>query len=59
MPLIEASKKGHVHVAKEFLDHGAHIEAKDIGDGTPLELRGNCLVGRVSLGLFAYLYASK
>jgi hypothetical protein len=26
-PLREASDRGHVHVIKEFLDHGADIEA--------------------------------
>jgi ankyrin repeat protein len=31
-----ASKKGHVHVAKELLEHGAEIEAKDNDGYTPL-----------------------
>jgi ankyrin repeat protein len=37
-PLHAASHKGHVDVARVFLDHGADVDAPDIDDWTPLHL---------------------
>jgi ankyrin repeat protein len=47
-PLSEASMRGNVQVVKEFLDHGADVEAKDYTGWTPLHWA--CYYGRVTVG---------
>jgi ankyrin repeat protein len=42
-PLIVASKKGHVQVLKELLEHGADIDAESFGGRTALHFACKCV----------------